>query len=101
MPGTVALPHGWGHGQACGLRTAQRAAGANANRLAASGPGAAEPFAGMTRLNGIPVDLTAVRDQALVNENRWWVHDGTPDPGADLAGAVETHRRKRTDDLGR
>jgi anaerobic selenocysteine-containing dehydrogenase len=57
MPGTVALPHGWGHGAAGGLRVAQAAAGVNVNRLAPSGPGTVERFAGMTHLTGIPTTV--------------------------------------------
>src|SRR3954452_23467450 len=44
-PGTVALPHGL--------------PGANANALTAAGPGALEPLAGMSHLNGVPVEVTA------------------------------------------
>jgi len=57
MPGTVTLPHGWGHDGADGLSVAREAPGVNPNRLAASGPAALERFAGMTRLNGIPVEV--------------------------------------------
>lgn len=42
-PGTVALPHGF--------------AGANANALTAAGPEALEPLAGMSHLNGLPVEV--------------------------------------------
>jgi formate dehydrogenase len=45
-PGTVALPHGF--------------ADANANALAAAGPEALEPLAGMSHLNGLPVEVHAV-----------------------------------------
>ena len=38
MPGTVALPHGWGHQHATGLSVASRAGGVNVNLLAADGP---------------------------------------------------------------
>src|SRR4051812_41582724 len=44
-PGTVALPHGL--------------ASANANALTAAGPAALEPLAGMSHLNGVPVEVTA------------------------------------------
>ena len=57
MPGAVALPHGWGHEAADGLRVARKRPGANVNLLAADGPGALEPFSGMARLNGIPVEV--------------------------------------------
>jgi anaerobic selenocysteine-containing dehydrogenase len=62
MPGTVALPHGWGHQSADGMRVAQTTGGANANVLAADGPDAIEPISGMAQFNGIPVTLRAVRD---------------------------------------
>lgn len=57
MVGTVALPHGWGHDRARGLRVAKSAPGVNVNRLAAAGPEAVERFAGMSHLNGILVTL--------------------------------------------
>lgn len=57
MPGTVALPHGWGHQHATGLSVASRARGVNANLLAADGPGKLERLSGMAHLTGIPVDV--------------------------------------------
>ncbi len=57
MPGTVALPHGWGHQHATGLGVASRVRGVNANLLAADGPGSLEPLSGMAHLTGIPVDV--------------------------------------------
>ncbi len=58
-PGTVAVPHGWGH-QGGGWRTANAAGGANVNQLASSEPEDLERLAGMAFLNGIPVRLEAV-----------------------------------------
>ncbi|MEO3781773.1 molybdopterin-dependent oxidoreductase [Actinocorallia sp. B10E7] len=55
-PGTVAVPHGWGHQG--GWSRANAAGGANVNDLA--DPEDLEPLAGMARLNGIPVRLEAV-----------------------------------------
>jgi len=52
-PGTVALPHGWGHRG--GWRLANEHAGANVNLLSSSDPDDLEPLAGMAHLNGIPV----------------------------------------------
>src|SRR3954454_15251612 len=46
-PGAVALPHG--------------TPSANVNLLTAAGPDALEPLAGMSHLNGVPVDVRAVR----------------------------------------
>lgn len=59
MPGTVSLPHGWGHGAGAGWRraAADGEAGVNANLLAADGPGALEPLSGMVKLNGIEVEV--------------------------------------------
>ena len=55
MPGTVALPHGWGHQHALGLNVAARTTGVNVNLLAADGPEALERVSGMARLTGISV----------------------------------------------
>jgi hypothetical protein len=67
MPGTVALPHGWGHQGAPGLSVASRTSGVNVNLLAADGVEAVEPVSGMSRLTGIPVQVTPAA--------------GPPDPG--------------------
>jgi len=58
MPGTVAVPHGWGHRG--GWRRAAAAGGANVNLLASSSSDALERLAGMAFLNGIHVRLEAV-----------------------------------------
>ncbi len=60
MLGTVSVPHGWGHQRADGLSVACQTGGANVNLLASDGPGAIEPQSGMSQLNGIPVDITAL-----------------------------------------
>jgi formate dehydrogenase len=57
-PGTVAVPHGWGHRG--GWELANRAGGANVNLLASSDPDDLERLAGMAFLNGIPVRVEAV-----------------------------------------
>jgi anaerobic selenocysteine-containing dehydrogenase len=57
QPGTVALPHGWGHQHAPGLSVARKTAGVNVNLLAADGPSALEPVSGMSRLTGLLVDV--------------------------------------------
>ena len=56
-PGTVALPHGWGHRG--GWRLANASGGANVNALASAQPGDLERLAGMSVLNGIPVEVLA------------------------------------------
>jgi formate dehydrogenase len=60
-PGTVAIPHGWGHRG--GWRRAASAGGANVNLLASSSPDDLERLAGMAFLNGIPVRVEAVVEQ--------------------------------------
>jgi anaerobic selenocysteine-containing dehydrogenase len=55
-PGTVAVPHGWGHGEG-GWRLANAAGGANINLLASPRPDDLETLAGMANLNGIPVRI--------------------------------------------
>jgi formate dehydrogenase len=57
MPGTVSMPHGWGHDASAGWRVAATPGqtGANVNLLAGDGPGALEPLSGMVRFNGIEV----------------------------------------------
>jgi anaerobic selenocysteine-containing dehydrogenase len=57
-PGVVALPHGWGHRG--GWKRANAAGGVNVNTLACASPDSLERLAGMSRLNGIPVEVTAV-----------------------------------------
>lgn len=57
MPGTVALPHGWGHQHARGLTVAARTRGVNVNLLAADGPTRLEAVSGMAHLTGFVVDV--------------------------------------------
>ena len=57
-PGTIAVPHGWGHSG--GWSVAAAAGGANVNLLSSSDPAELERLAGMAHLNGIPVRLEAV-----------------------------------------
>jgi len=57
MPGTVALPHGWGHQHATGLSVASKTTGVNVNLLTADGPASLEPSSGMAHLTGISVDV--------------------------------------------
>lgn len=54
-PGTLAVPHGWGH--AAGWTLANAAGGANSNELASARVEDVEFLAGMSLLNGIPVAL--------------------------------------------
>src|SRR6185436_12111707 len=57
MPGTVALPHGWGHQHAEGLSVASKTRGVNVNLLAADGPDRIERVSGMAHLTGFVVDV--------------------------------------------
>lgn len=57
QPGTVAIPHGWGHQAAKGLSIASATTGVNVNVLARSGADAVEPISGMSRLTAIPVEV--------------------------------------------
>jgi formate dehydrogenase len=63
-PGTIAVPHGWGHEG--GWRRANAAGGANSNLLAASGD--VERLAGMSILNGIAARLSAAQRQGAPDE---------------------------------
>jgi formate dehydrogenase len=58
MPGTVALPHGWGHQHARGLSIAGKTGGVNVNLLAADGPDRLERISGMANLTGFCVDVS-------------------------------------------
>lgn len=57
MLGTVALPHGWGHQHAKGMRVASKTRGVNVNVLAADGPDRLERVSGMAHLTGLLVDV--------------------------------------------
>ena len=60
MPGSVALPHGWGHAEADGQRIAKTTSGVNVNILADDGPDSIEPLSGMTQFNGIAVTVEKI-----------------------------------------
>ena len=66
-PGTVAVPHGWGHRG--GWRLANGAGGANVNVLASGAPEDLERLAGMAFLNGIPVRLEPVAQPETAAES--------------------------------
>ena len=65
MPGVVSIPHGWGHG-APGTRMAVAAdhPGVNSNVLADET--LIEPLSGNAVLNGIPVEVSPVREPAVL-----------------------------------
>ena len=60
MPGTVAVPHGWGHQQAGGLQVARSTLGANVNVIMPDGPDSIEPISGMSHMNGVIVEVSPV-----------------------------------------
>lgn len=55
MAGVIAIPHGWGHRGTGGWQVANRAGGANVNRLTSSAPEDIEAISGMAWLTGVPV----------------------------------------------
>ncbi|WNG85731.1 molybdopterin-dependent oxidoreductase [Mycobacterium sp. ITM-2016-00317] len=57
-PGTVAIPHGWGHRG--GWQLANRAGGANVNELMSNDAADLERLAGMSVLNGVAVRIEPV-----------------------------------------
>jgi anaerobic selenocysteine-containing dehydrogenase len=60
VAGVVAVPHGWGHQGTAGWRLANRAGGANVNKLMSSNPDDIEALAGMARLTGVPIRIERV-----------------------------------------
>jgi len=72
MPGTVSVPHGWGHQHARGLSVASQLGGANVNLLASDGADSVEPLSGMSHLSGIPVEVCAATGP--VNRHSWSGH---------------------------
>lgn len=77
MPGTCALPHGWGHQHAPGLSVASKTTGVNVNLLAADGPGAVERTTGMAKLTGLLVEVE--RASGPQDPSSW---SGLPPDGA-------------------
>jgi anaerobic selenocysteine-containing dehydrogenase len=58
-PGTIAVPHGWGH-RGGGWQTANVAGGANVNELTSARAEDLEGLSGMAHLNGVAVRLEKV-----------------------------------------
>ncbi|MDB5967872.1 MAG: formate dehydrogenase [Hydrocarboniphaga sp.] len=70
FPGTVALPHGWGHSG--GWKIANRSGGVNSNILASGALEDIEPIAGMSILTGIPIRISRaaeMTESALLGAN--------------------------------
>jgi formate dehydrogenase len=86
LPGTVAVPHGWGHQHARGLSVAGQLSGANVNLLAADGPDQVEPLSGMAHLSGIPV---VVSPAAGSIDPRHWSGIGSEVDDRNGRGAVD------------
>ncbi len=57
MPGTVAMPHGWGHQHNAGTKVASATKGVNVNALSADGADRLEAVSGMARLTGYIVQV--------------------------------------------
>jgi hypothetical protein len=55
MTGVIVIPHGWGHTGTGGWTIANRAGGANVNKLMSSEPEDIETLSGMSRLTAILV----------------------------------------------
>ena len=91
QPGTVALPHGWGHQHAAGLSVARKTSGVNANLLAADGPDRIEPVSGMAQLTGILVEVWPAAG-AQATDSWSGIADSTPDPGGISPGSAGPSR---------
>jgi len=65
MPGTISVPHGWGHQGAAGLSVARRTTGVNINRIMPDGPGSLEPASGMSHMNGVPAEVERVNTRTI------------------------------------
>ncbi len=63
MPGAVALPHGWGHRKADGLRVAKDYPGVNVNLITPIGGKHCEKLAGMSQMTAIFVDVRNAQPQ--------------------------------------
>jgi formate dehydrogenase len=63
-PGTIAVPHGWGHRDGS-WTVANEAGGANVNEITSADPDDLEKLSGMARLNGVPVRIEAVVPAAV------------------------------------
>ena len=68
MPGSVALPHGWGH-QDSKMGVASKTRGVNVNLLAADGPDKLERVSGMAHLTGFLVDVKPAA--GALNAQHW------------------------------
>jgi anaerobic selenocysteine-containing dehydrogenase len=60
VAGVIAIPHGWGHNGSGSWQLANRAGGANVNRLTSSAPDDVEALSGMAWLTGVPVRVDRI-----------------------------------------
>jgi anaerobic selenocysteine-containing dehydrogenase len=68
VAGVVAIPHGWGHKGTGGWQLANRAGGANVNRLTSSEPDDVESVSGMAWLTGVPVRVERIDSASTAQE---------------------------------
>lgn len=57
VPGTVAIPHGWGHNGKGRWQVANRAGGVNVNELMSDDPEDVESLSGMAWISGVPIEV--------------------------------------------
>ena len=57
LPGTISVPHGWGHQRASGLSIAKETGGANVNIIMPDGPESIEQGSGMSHMNGVIAEV--------------------------------------------
>lgn len=67
MIGTIAVPHGWGHQSAAGLKVAQKTTGVNVNIIMPDGPETIEPASGMSHMNGVLVEVSRVETSTAMS----------------------------------
>jgi anaerobic selenocysteine-containing dehydrogenase len=79
MPGTVAVPHGWGHQHAAGLSVASKTTGVNVNLLALDGPEHLDRVSGMAHLSGFNVEV--VKARGPLDPTSWSGLPSAPDAG--------------------
>ena len=60
LPGTISVPHGWGHQRARGLSVARNTGGANVNIIMPDGPASIEQGSGMSHMNGVIAEVDRV-----------------------------------------
>lgn len=97
MPGTVAIPHGWGHQHAKGLGVASSLSGANVNLLFADGIAHIDPLSGMSQLTGLPVRVHVAAGPVDPNH---WSGISVPQPAVSVdPGTGNVGRAKEADEV--